>query len=471
VTDTTDLAFTSAVRQAELVRNGDVTPSELVELYLTRIDDLNPQLNAYITVAADFARSAARSAERQLASGDGDVAPFLGVPISIKDLADTADIVSTHGTAQWNDRVPERDDEVVARIKAAGFVILGKTIVPEFGPLNVSEPPGYPPGRNPWDPTRSCGGSSGGAAAALAAGLCPVSHGSDGGGSIRNPAAWCGVFGLKPSRGRVSAAPAPQQLFAINGPLARTVADAAALLDVMAGYSTGDAWWAPSPDRWLLDEVGVEPGRLRVAFHPHPGVEPDAIEPAHRRAAEDTAALLEGLGHLVVPTEPPVFGAEMLGQTAILFAVGHAAQAPNLPPLDTLDPWMKTMIEMGRLVSATDYAGALDAIQRRSREVVAFFDDYDVLLCPTVAQAPPKVGAMADASIEEMSTFFAMTPFTALWNTTGQPAVTLPLAYDDAGLPVGVQLVGRPADEATLVRVSAQIENASPWVGRRPPVS
>jgi amidase len=191
------LAFTPALEQAELVRTRQVSPVELVDLYLARIEELNPELNAYITVAAEFARGAALAAERAVGAGD-ELPPFHGVPISIKDLNDTAGIVSTHGTAEWRDRVPERDDEVVARIKRAGFVILGKTVVPEFGPLNVSEPPGYPPGRNPWDPARSCGGSSGGAAAAIAAGLCPISHGSDGGGSIRNPAAWCGVFGIKP---------------------------------------------------------------------------------------------------------------------------------------------------------------------------------------------------------------------------------------------------------------------------------
>jgi amidase len=466
----TSLAFTPALEQAELVRTRQVSPLELVDLYLARIEELNPELNAYITVAAEFARDAALAAERAVGAGD-ELPPFHGVPISIKDLNDTAGIVSTHGTAEWRDRVPERDDEVVARIKRAGFVILGKTVVPEFGPLNVSEPPGYPPGRNPWDPARSCGGSSGGAAAAIAAGLCPISHGSDGGGSIRNPAAWCGVFGIKPSRGRVSAAPAPQQLFAINGPLARTVADAAALLDAMAGPATGDAWWAPPPARPFLAEAGADPGRLRIAFHRHPGVECDATAPACRQVVDDTAALLEALGHTVFEREPPVFGPDLLALTAIVFAASHASLAGVRPPLETQDPWMKTLTELGQTVAATDYIGALATIQGRCREAVAFFDDVDVLLCPTVAEPPPLVGAMRDAGIEQMPRFFAMTPFTALWNTTGQPAVSLPLAMDDDGLPVGAQLVGRPADEATLIRLSSQLEQARPWRDRRPPVS
>ncbi len=186
---------------------------------------------------------------------------FCGVPISIKDLNDTAGIRSTHGTALWADRIPERDDELVARIRRAGFTILGKTVTPEFGPLNVSEPPAYPPGRNPWNLERSCGGSSGGAASAIVAGLCPISQGSDGGGSIRNPSSWCGTFGLKPSRGRVSPAPGPEQFFSINGPIGRTVADTAALLDVMQGYAKGDAHWVIPPARPFRDEAGADPGQ------------------------------------------------------------------------------------------------------------------------------------------------------------------------------------------------------------------
>src|SRR5262249_45806080 len=227
---------------------------ELIDCYLARIEELNPVLNSYITVAADHARSAARAADERRGGNDDDVPRFLGVPISVKDLADTAGIVSTHGRAEWRHPIPDHADAVVAKLRAAGFVFLGKTVVPEFGPLNISEPPAYPPGRNPWNPELNCGGSSGGAAAALVAGLCPASHGSDGGGSIRNPSSWCGTFGLKPQRGRVSHAPYPQGMFSIDGPITRTVADAGALLDVMSGYVTGDAWWAPPPERAFLDE-------------------------------------------------------------------------------------------------------------------------------------------------------------------------------------------------------------------------
>jgi amidase len=471
--DDRDLAFTPAIEQAAMVRAREVSPTELVECYLRRIDELDGQLNSYVTVAADFARDAARGAEARLASGDEDLPPFLGVPISIKDLDDTAGIVSTHGTAEWHDRVPDHDDEVVARCKRAGFVFLGKTIVPEFGPLNISEPPAYPPGRNPWDPERSCGGSSGGAAAALAAGLCAISQGSDGGGSIRNPSSWCGVFGIKPSRGRVSNAPDAQRFFAIHGPLSRTVADGAALLDAMAGPATGDAYWAPPFQRPLIDEVGAEPGRLRVAFHEHPGVEGDACAPANRAAVRDTVKQLESLGHTVEEVLPPGYGEDVLMSSALVFAADHAAAAELVPypPLETLDPWMRTMVEMGRMVPAHEYAKSMAGLQAMSRRTVAFFDDFDLFVSPTVAGPPPVVGSMAGAGMEDIMKFWALTPFTALWNTTGQPAVSLPLAMDEANLPVGVQIVGRPTDEATLVRVSAQLEAAMPWIGRRPPVS
>ena len=467
-----DLAFTSALEQASMLRNGEISAGDLTEIYLDRIEALNPTISAYVTVAADAARESAARADEVRASDD-DVPPFLGVPISIKDLSDTAGIRSTHGTAEWHDRIPEHDDEVVARCRAAGFVFLGKTIVPEFGPLNISEPPAYPPGGNPWNPALSCGGSSGGAAAALAAGLCAISQGSDGGGSIRNPSAWCGVVGLKPQRGRVSAAPHSQQFFAINGPLARTVADAAALLDVMSGPATGDAWWAPPFDRPLVEEVAEAPESLRVAFHGHPGVEREACASSNRAAAEDAAHVLEAHGHVVEEALPPGYGDDVVMQSAIVFAAQHAAAADTVPypPLETLDPWMRTLVEMGRLVTASDYVKALEALQDLSRRTVAFFDAYDVFVSPTVAGPPPPIGSMKDAGIERMMEFWALTPFTALWNTTGQPAMSLPLAQDAGHLPVGVQVVGRPADEATIVRVAALLEAERPWRDRRPPVS
>ncbi len=360
-----DLAFTSALDQAAMLRKRDVSPVELAELYLERIERINPSLGAYITVCGDYALEAARAAEKALASAD-DLPTFCGVPISLKDLNDTAGIRTTHGTALWADRVPDRDDEVVARVKRAGFTVLGKTITPEFGPLNVSEPPAYPPGRNPWNLERSCGGSSGGAASAIVAGLCPISQGSDGGGSIRNPSSWCGTYGLKPSRGRVSAAPGPEQFFSINGPIGRTVADTAALLDVMQGYVKGDAHAVVPPVRPYRLEAGADPGKLRIAFHPHPGFEADLIAPANRQAVLDTAKLLGELGHELVEAAPPSFDDVFLAQAAMIFAGNFAARAADLPDPSTFDPWNLMLLEMGKGVSAADYVRGMGDLQRRS---------------------------------------------------------------------------------------------------------
>jgi amidase len=462
-----DLAFASALDQATMLRTRDVSPVELTELYLERIERINPRLGAYITVSAEHALEAARAAEKALTSGE-NVPDFCGVPISIKDLNDTAGIRTTHGTQLWADRVPERDDELVARIRRAGFTILGKTVTPEFGPLNVSEPPAYPPGRNPWNLERSCGGSSGGAASAIVAGLCPISQGSDGGGSIRNPSSWCGTFGLKPSRGRVSASPGPEQFFSINGPIARTVADAAALLDVMQGYAKGDAHWIIPPERPYRGEAGADPGKLRIAFHPHPGHEANEIAPANRQAVLDTAKLLSEMGHELVEAAPPSFDAVFLARSAMIFAGNFAAREADLPDPATFDPWNRMLLEMGRGVSAGDYVRGMGDLQRRSRDVVAFFDDYDLLLTPTVGKPPPLVGALKDFDFSKLQEVFLLTPFTSMWNTTGQPASSVPSGFDELGLPVGVQLVGRPWDEATVVRASAQLEAARPWAHLRP---
>ncbi|HXY94973.1 MAG TPA: amidase [Acidimicrobiia bacterium] len=461
-----DLAFLSAREQAELIRRGDVSPSELVDGYLERIDALDGRLHSYLTVAADFARAAAQDAEQRIARADVDGTPFLGVPISIKDLADTAGIRTTHGTATYADRVPDVDDEVVARIKRAGFLILGKTNTPEFGSRSTTESPGYPTARNPWDTDRTPGGSSGGAGAALAAGLCPIAHGSDGGGSIRIPAAWCGLVGLKPSRGRVSWSPGPQSANATNGPLARTVADAAAFLDAVAGYATGDFWWAPPPSRPFLDEVGHPPGQLRIAFttrHPMPEM---TVAEAWREAVVETARLLESLGHIVVEGDPPEFD---VASTAIIPAAARAAD-PDLPPLDTLDFPNRTIVSLGNMASAKDLAAAQAALQVATRRYVAFFDDFDLLLTPTLASGPPRVDEqiMGNEDWEGMLELLRIVAFTPAANMTGQPAIALPTGLDAAGLPVSIHLVGRPADEATVLRVAAQLEEATPPLPRPP---
>lgn len=477
----TELAFAPARVQAELVRRREVSPIALVDLYLERIERLNPQLGAYFTVAAEQARETARRAEA-VVTRRVDLPPFHGVPISIKDLADTAGIRTTHGARAWNNRVPHADAEVVTRIKQAGFVILGKTSTPELGAAPVTEPPGFPPARNPWDPSRTPGGSSGGAAAALAAGLCAVSHGSDAGGSIRVPSALCGLVGMKPSRGRVSAAPANPNLIITQGAIGRTVADAAAVLDVIAGPTTGDAYWAPPPEHPFADEAGRPPGRLRVAWTVEPFAAGVEVAAGNRAVASEAAALLEELGHDVEQAAPR-WDRGAVGREAMVFGVELAARE-ELPPFEAMDPVNRFMIEVGRTVLARDYVAAREQMLSEARRAITFFDRYDVLLTPTVPIPAPPVGEYTTiaemANLREflvqsmvsgdMPRFGWLAAFTSPWNVTGQPAVSVPFGFAD-GLPVGIQLVGRPADEATLVRLAAQLEQARPWSGRRPPVS
>jgi amidase len=405
-------------------------------------------------------------------AGGADLPAFAGVPIAIKDLTDTAGVRTTHGTAEWSERVPERDAEVVTRINAAGFVMLGKTNVPEFGKSVLSESPGYPPARNPWDPTRTPGGSSGGAGAAVAAGLCAVAHGSDSGGSIRIPASLCGVVGFKPTRGRVSELPRPSLLYTVQGPLARNVIDAAALLDAMAGPAPGDEWWAPPPERPFADEVGRDPGSLRVALRTEPfidGSEPDAGVIA---ATERVAAELEGLGHTVERATLP-WDAMTAEQAVTIFAAEAAADAadPGYPSLESLDLPQRVLVMLGEGITGAQFVAAQRTLQRLAAGVHRFFTQYDVLLTPTVPIPPLPVGAFAGEAADPMEALMrsrVLAAFTAFANLTGTPAITLPLSQGDDGLPIGAHFVAGLAQEAVLVRLAAQLEQALPWADRRP---
>ncbi len=467
--------FTPATELAEMVRLGKVRPTGLATMYLERIEALNPKLDAYLTVCADEAMDAARSVEAAIDRGD-ELPPFAGVPISIKDLNDTRGVRTTYGTREWHDRVPEHDDAVVARIRAAGFVILGKTNTPEFGKKSISENPAYPPARNPWDTGRTPGGSSGGAAAALAAGLCPISQGSDGGGSIRIPASLCGVYGIKPSRGRVTTSPRLADPHAINGPITRTVADAAALLDVMAGADVGDDWSAPPPVRPFADEVGRDPGHLRVALTVDPFIADTEVTPDAVAATRSAADLLASLGHEVVDAAPP-WDLVVAEQVVNVFAVEAATNAldPGFPSLESLDVPTRALVAMGQAVSATTYVAARRALHDMSRGAHEFLEQFDLLLTPTVPIPPLPVGAFDDNSeLSEWDALMrsrALAAFTPIANLIGSPAVSLPLATDSLGLPVGIHLVAGLNREALLLRVSAQLESAAPWRHRRPPVS
>ena len=461
-----ELAFLPATEQARLVREREVSPVDLVELYLERIARLDPDLGAYVTVRGEEALAEARSKADEPAT-----APFHGVPISLKDLDTTAGIRTTFSSRAFASNVPDFDLTHIARLKTAGFVILGKTNTPEFGTTAFTDSALNGPCRTPWDLSRNAGGSSGGAGAALAAGLCAISQGSDGGGSIRIPASCCGVLGLKPSRGRISNAPfVPGIGLGTTGPLARTTTDAASYLDAVTGYEWGDPFPAPPPERPFADEVGVEPGRLRVAFTTDPPIDAD-VDAACVAAARDAADLLATLGHDVEEAAPEWGGDGLMDDFRAVWQT-----APALYPVkdsSVLSPLNQAFLRGARETSSADYAAAVSRLQLRARKILPLWSNHDLLLTPTLATPPVPVGwdTEPDDPWEQFDRAARFTPFTAAFNVTGQPAVSLPLHWTDEGLPVGVQLVGPPSGEALLLRVASQLEAAHPWIGRRPPHS
>jgi amidase len=458
-----ELAFLPATEQAHLIRNGEVSSSELVEHYLRRIERLEPDLDAFVTLRPEEALADARSAD-----GSASDAPFRGVPIAVKDLTATKGIRTTYSSRAYADHVPDFDTAVVRRLREAGFVILGKTNTPEFGTTAFTESELNGATRNPWSLERTPGGSSGGAAAALAAGLVPVAHGSDGGGSIRIPASCCGLFGLKPSRGRVSSAPfGSLEGLSTAAPIARTVLDAAALLDVMAGYEPGDPWWAPPPERPFAEEALAACAPLRIAVAQAPPVA-TPVDPECVAALEGAVALLAELGHELVDESPPWSDDDLALAFISVWQVGPALQPVD--DLSLLTPLNRELVESSRALSAADYGRTVARLQAYARRVVEFWGMVDVVLTPTLALPPVRIGwqNVAGGAVEQLLRNVEFTPFTAVANLTGLPAMSLPLHWSTEGLPVGVQAIGPPAGDALLLRLAAQLEDARPWSGRRP---
>jgi len=469
----------TALEQARAIRAGDLSPVALTEHYLDRVERLDDTVGAFLTRTPQIAREQAAEAERTATAArreDRPLPPLHGVPVPVKDLSQVAGVRCTMGSLALDDHTAPVDDHVVTLLRAAGTVLLGKTNTPEFGLPCYTENRLGPPARTPWDLDRSAGGSSGGAGAAVAAGLAPLAHASDGGGSIRIPAAACGLVGLKPSRGRVSSGPVLRDVTGLStsGPLARTVADAAALLDVLAGPMPGDASTAPAlpPGETFTAYVGRDPGRLRIGVltgSPVPGVE---VHEECRRAVGDTAALLSGLGHEVEEVPLPADDS-LLEHFVRVWSVG-AANRP-VPPgrEELLMPLTRHLRKLGAAVSGPEFAASLYTLQQVGQTVADVLmppGGYDLLLSPTTATPPPKVGELRDDPDPEAE-FAAIgrySPFTALSNTTGQPAVSLPLHETPEGLPVGVMLAGRYGEEARLIAVSSQLEEARPWAGRKP---
>ena len=456
----TDLPFTSALDQSRLIRRREVTPLQLVKLYLERIERLS-HLGSYFTVADQQALADAKAkTELVRSNSSGDLPAFFGVPIAIKDLNAVAGMPCTYGVQALKTNIPTADEGVVTRIKQAGFIVLGKTATSELGSLPYTEPPGFPPTRNPWNLDYTPGGSSGGAAAAVAAGLCPIAQGSDGGGSLRGPAACCGLVGIKPSRGRVSHAPVGDRQSGISthGPLARTVADAAALLDVMSGYIVGDPYWLPEPEVSFLEAAYQRPSPLRIAFSTMVSPVGEAIS----ESVQGTVKLLEALGHRVEPGCPDF--TELVEPFKKVWQAGVAAAGVPLEALSPLNRWVAQQAG-----SAGDYLQAVAKMQAVSRQIVRFFDCVDVLVLPTYMHSPIRIGEWnelsPEATLEQIIHWIAPCP---PFNAAGLPAIALPTGFDSNGLPMSVQLVGRPAAEATLISLAAQIEAAQPWRHYRP---
>ena len=460
---------------AALVRGGELTARELVAASLARIEALDGRVNAFTHVDADGALAAAARI------GPGDPRPFAGVPIAIKDNRPVAGMPLTLGSRLLGDHVARDDAALVRRLRAAGFVIVGTTALPEFGIQPTTESARNGPTRNPWAPDRTPGGSSGGAAAAVAAGMVPVAHGNDGGGSLRIPAACCGLVGLKPARGRVSLAPAEgASLLVVDGVLTRTVAETALLLDVLAGPEPGDATWAPPPPEPFARAAAREPGRLRIGVTAVPPLDVP-VDPVAVRALEEAAALLAQLGHAVEEIPPPwrepgtfdtfatVFTAAIAaGIAAAGELVGRAPRPEDVEPLS----WL--LLERGRALDAPAYLAAVRRLHAIARRVLAATAPYDAVLTPALAQRPVPLGMLRGDGPDPAATFArggAFTPFTGIANVTGQPAIALPLAHGADGLPVAVQLLGRPAQEGPLLALAAQLEAARPWADRRPPLA
>jgi amidase len=475
-----DLAFLDATAQAELVRSGQALPVELVDAAIKRVEELDGELNAVVTPLFERARAAA---EGQLPDG-----PLRGVPFLLKDLgALSRDDPYAEGlkAARAAGYVADHDSVVTERFRATGLVCVGRTNTSELGLVPTTESEAYGPCRNPWDPGRSTGGSSGGSAAAVASGMVPVAHASDGGGSIRIPASECGLVGLKPSRGRVPLWPDAAEGWggmAVQGAVSRSVRDTAAMLDVAGGPCPGDLHTPPPPARPYRDEVGADPGRLRVGLltsAPNGAVE---THPECVAAAEETARLLESLGHTVEPEYPGALADADIGQ-AFLPCYGAwtaleldwwARLLGRTLTADDVEPATWAVAEVGRGVRGTQFLAALNELHHFSARVQRWWaDGWDLLVTPTISEPPPPLGDYAappDNPFWPITRSIVEVAFAIPFNMTGQPAISLPLHWTGDGLPVGTQLVAAYGREDLLLRVAAQLEQARPWARRRPPV-
>ncbi|GJF15565.1 putative amidase AmiB2 [Mycolicibacterium cyprinidarum] len=459
-----ELAFAGAGQQARLLAEGAITAPALVDLYLNRITELDPMLRCFRVVMAGSARVEAAEAQSRIDAGER--LPLLGVPIAIKDDVDVAGEVTAYGSAAHGS-VRTRDAEVVRRLRGAGAVVLGKTAVPEMMIWPFTETVAYGATRNPYNTDFTPGGSSGGSAAAVAAGLVPLALGSDGMGSIRIPATWCGLFGIKPQRDRVPLAPHDDAWngLSVNGPVARTVEDAALFLDATTTL--------PGPDGGYVGAARRPPGRLRIALStkvPPPLIA--RVGRAQRRAVSEAGELLRSLGHEVVERDPDYPPSGIYAQALPRYFRGAHDDVATLPQPARLDARTRSFARIGGLISDRRMRAIRAAEGELTARVLSIFDDVDVVITPGTAAGPSRIGAyQRRGAIATLSLVSARVPFQAMFNVTGQPAAVVPWDQDASGIPTSIQMVGRPCDEETLVSLSAQIEQARPWGQRRPAVS
>ncbi len=465
-----DIAFAGAARQAEMVRLGEVSPTELVRLHLERIERLDPRLNSFRVVLAERATLEAEQAEARLKGGDQR--PLLGVPIALKDSTDLAGELTTHGTDGFPDPAAA-DSEMVRRLREAGAIVVGKTLLPELAICGFTESATWGVTRNPWDPQRTPGGSSGGSAAAVAAGLVPIASASDGAGSIRIPAACCGLFGLKPQRGRISVGPDLEHWngLSVNGCVSRTVMDTALWLDVVSGGSR-EPGAPPPPERPFVEAARTPPGKLRIAYSTAAprAAAPPTVSGGVKDAVAETADLLRSLGHGAAQQDPDwgMIGNNMTPR----YLRGIAEDFAKAPEPERLERRTRGFARLGRLIPDRAFEQARRAREADAARVEAIFDSHDLLMTPVMGGTALPVrrweGRGALWTVLGMSRFY---PYCIPWNHLGNPSMAVPAGFAADGMPLSVQIVGRPGDEATLLSLAAQLEAERPWADRRPPIS